>query len=48
LNPETILVRARVISKQDKTYAVKLEDGYGNAEAVIHTDVAITDQNSPA
>ncbi|MES2155418.1 MAG: hypothetical protein V4510_09820 [bacterium] len=43
LDPETILIRARVVYKDGKAYTVRLDDGFGNAEAIVHSDAAIPD-----
>lgn len=48
MNDKTILIRARVISKQEKTYTVRLEDGFGNTETVVHQDAALPDQTTAA
>lgn len=48
LEDKTILVRARVISKQEKTLTVRLVDGFGQTETVVHEDAALPDTATAA
>ncbi|MDD5301460.1 MAG: hypothetical protein PHS14_00010 [Elusimicrobia bacterium] len=43
-NDEYVLVKARVIRRDEGVITVKLEDGFGNAEAVFHKDAIVPAQ----
>lgn len=40
--PEYVYVKARIISRQHKALTVRLVDGFGNNQTVIHTSKAIS------
>lgn len=43
MTPTTILIRAQVVTKNEKTFTVILENGFGRPEVIVHQDHALTD-----
>lgn len=43
MKDETILIRATVIRRKEAAITASLEDGFGNAEVVVHQDAALPD-----
>lgn len=43
MEEKTILIRARIIRKDDKVITVRLIDGFAQVETPIHADMVIED-----
>jgi hypothetical protein len=41
VNKRYILIKAEVLSQEEKVLNVRLEDGFGNAMVVVHKDNAL-------
>ena len=47
MGDKTVLIRAVVVRQQEKILTVRLQDGGGNAEVVVHQDAALPAPNAP-